>query len=91
MCSNVTTACACTWAGPGSVANAGRRRRPAGARGPTDEFGGRAVENPCDVYDPWATVPHLLGLDQTDLTHRSGARDFRLTDVHGTVLRDLID
>src|SRR4051812_35769978 len=58
--------------------------------GATDEFGYRAVEGACTVYDLWATVLHLLGLNHLDLTYRFGGRDIRLTDVHGHVLRDLL-
>ena len=58
--------------------------------GATDEFGYKAVEDPCDVYDLWATVLHLLGLDHEDLTYRFGGRDVRLTDVHGDILQPLI-
>ena len=58
--------------------------------GATDELGYYAVENPCTVYDLWATVLDLLGLDHESLTYRFGGRDFRLTDVHGRVLRELI-
>ena len=58
--------------------------------GATDEFGYRAVTDPCTVYDLWATVLHQLGVDHERLTYRSGGRDIRLTDVHGNVLTDLI-
>ena len=58
--------------------------------GATDEFGFRATENPVHVHDLHATMLHLLGLDHTRLTYRYAGRDFRLTDVHGTVIRDLI-
>ena len=58
--------------------------------GATDEFGYHAAENPCTMYDLWATVLHLLGLDHEALTFRFGGRDLRLTDVHGRVLKDLI-
>lgn len=58
--------------------------------GATDELGYRAVENPCTIYDLWATVLYLLGVDHTKLTYRYGGRDFRLTDVHGRLLRDLL-
>ncbi len=60
------------------------------AYGATDEFGYHAVEQPCTMYDLWATVLHLLGLDHEALTYRFGGRDLRLTDVHGRVLRDLL-
>ncbi len=58
--------------------------------GATDEFGFRAVENPVHVHDLHATVLHLLGFDHTQLTYRYAGRDFRLTDVHGKVVKDLI-
>ena len=58
--------------------------------GATDEFGYRAVEQPCDIYDLWATVLHLLGINHKDLTYRFSGRDVRLTDVHGNVLRDVL-
>ena len=60
------------------------------AYGATDELGYRAVEDPCDVYDLWATVLHLLGLDHERLTYRYAGRDVRLTDVHGRVLTKII-
>jgi len=58
--------------------------------GATDEFGYRAVENPCTLFDLWATVLHLLGLDHEKLTYRFGGRDYRLTDVHGTVIKSIL-
>jgi len=58
--------------------------------GATDEFGYRAVDKIATVYDLWATVLHQLGLDHNELTYRFGGRDFRLTDVHGHVLKDLV-
>jgi hypothetical protein len=58
--------------------------------GATDDFGYNAVEQPCTVYDLWATVLHLMGVDHEQLTYRFSGRDLRLTDVHGNVLRDII-
>jgi uncharacterized protein (DUF1501 family) len=58
--------------------------------GATDEFGYEAVENPVHVHDLHATILHLLGLDHETLTFRLAGRDFRLTDVHGKVVTDLI-
>jgi uncharacterized protein (DUF1501 family) len=58
--------------------------------GATDEFGFQAVENRVHVHDLHATVMHLLGFDHTRLTYRYAGRDFRLTDVHGNVVRELI-
>ncbi|MGC3971703.1 MAG: DUF1501 domain-containing protein [Pirellulales bacterium] len=57
--------------------------------GATDELGYHAVENVATVYDLWATVLHLMGVDHEALTYRFGGRDFRLTDVHGRVIRDV--
>ena len=60
------------------------------AYGETDEFGYYAVENSMTVYDLWATVLHLLGVDHERLTYRFSGRDYRLSDVHGRVIRDLL-
>ncbi len=60
------------------------------AYGATDDFGFKAVENPVHVHDLHATLLHLMGFDHEKLTYRYAGRDFRLTDVHGTVVRDLI-
>ena len=58
--------------------------------GATDEFGFKAVENRVHPHDVHATVLHLLGLDHTKLTYRYSGRDFRLTDVAGTVVKDVL-
>ena len=58
--------------------------------GATDEFGYRAIEDPCNIYDLWATVLHQLGIDHERLTFRYAGRDVRLTDVHGNVLRGIL-
>jgi hypothetical protein len=58
--------------------------------GATDEFGRRAVEKVTTVWDFYDTVLHLLGLDHTRLTWRYNGLDRRLTDVHGTVLADIL-
>ncbi len=60
------------------------------AYGATDDFGYRAVENPIHVHDLHATILHLLGLDHTRLTYRHAGRDYRLTDVHGKVIQDIL-
>ncbi len=60
------------------------------AYGATDEFGFRAVENPVHVHDLHATILYLLGFDHTKLTYRYAGRDFRLTDVHGRVVHEII-
>ncbi len=60
------------------------------AYGATDEFGNHAVENKVHVHDLHATILHLLGLDHERLTYRYSGRDFRLTDVHGKVVTDIV-
>jgi hypothetical protein len=58
--------------------------------GATDEFGFQAIENPVSVHDLHATVLHAMGLDHEQLTYRYAGRDFRLTDVHGRVLHEIL-
>ena len=60
------------------------------AYGSTDEFGFAAVENKVHVHDLHATMLHLMGLDHEKLTYRYSGRDFRLTDVHGHVVKDIL-
>jgi hypothetical protein len=58
--------------------------------GATDELGFEAVENKMHVHDLHATVLHLLGFDHEKLTYRYAGRDFRLTDIHGEVAKDIL-
>ena len=58
--------------------------------GSTDEFGFKAQENPVSVHDLHATMLHLLGLDHKRLTYRYAGRDFRLTDVSGKVIHEIL-
>lgn len=58
--------------------------------GATDEHGIRAVEKPVHVHDFHATILHLLGFDHEKLNFRHAGRDYRLTDVHGSVVRDIL-
>jgi len=58
--------------------------------GETDEFGFKAVHNKMHVHDLHATLLHLLGLDHQRLTYRHAGRDYRLTDVYGRVVHDII-
>ena len=58
--------------------------------GATDEFGWHAVQDKVHVHDLHATILHLMGLDHEKLTYRYGGRDYRLTDVHGHVVRDIL-
>lgn len=73
-----------------SVWMAGGGVRGGTTYGATDEFGFKATENPTSVHDLHATMLHLLGFDHEKLTYRYAGRDFRLTDVHGKVIRDII-
>ena len=58
--------------------------------GATDDYGYQAVDGVASVYDLWATVLQLLGLDHSALTFRHGGRDLRLTDVHGNVMKEIL-
>ena len=58
--------------------------------GATDEFGFRAIENRVHVHDFHATILHLMGLNHERLTYRYSGRDFRLTDVHGEVVKGIL-
>ncbi|MCA9091127.1 MAG: DUF1501 domain-containing protein [Planctomycetaceae bacterium] len=58
--------------------------------GSTDEYGYFAVENKVHTHDLHATLLHLLGLDHTRLTYRHAGRDFRLTDVYGEIVHDIL-
>ena len=73
-----------------SVFLAGGGVRGGTVYGATDEMGMHAVENVCDMHDLHATILHLAGLDHERLTFRHGGRDFRLTDVHGRVVKAIV-
>ena len=60
------------------------------AYGATDDFGFKAIENKVHVHDLHATILNQLGFDHTRLTYRYAGRDFRLTDVHGEVVKAII-
>ena len=69
---------------------AGAGVRAGYTHGETDDFGFHIVRDPVHVHDLQATILHLLGLDHERLTFRHAGRDFRLTDVHGRVVRELL-
>ncbi len=69
---------------------AGGGIKPGIQYGATDDYGYYAVENKIHFHDLHATILHLMGLEHTRLTYRHGGRDFRLTDVHGKVVHDII-
>ena len=72
-----------TWLAGGGV-------KPGFAYGSTDELGFQAVENKVHMHDLHATILHLLGLDHEKLTYSYAGRDFRLTDVHGRVVTEIM-
>jgi hypothetical protein len=69
---------------------AGGGVKPGITIGKTDDLGYNVVEDPVDVHDLHATILHLLGLDHTKLTYKFQGREFRLTDVHGNVVKKLL-
>jgi hypothetical protein len=69
---------------------AGGGVKPGTIYGKTDEFGAKIVENECHVHDFHATILHCLGFDHTKLTFRHAGRDYRLTDVAGRVVTDIL-
>ncbi|HEX4946714.1 MAG TPA: DUF1501 domain-containing protein [Blastocatellia bacterium] len=69
---------------------AGGGAKPGIVYGQSDEFGDQVAENEVHVHDFHATILHLLGFDHTRLTYRHGGRDYRLTDVHGNVVKGLL-
>jgi hypothetical protein len=69
---------------------AGGGIRPGISYGKTDEYSYNILENPVEVHDLHATMLHLLGLNHERLIFRLQGRDFRLTDVSGRIMKDLI-
>ena len=76
------------WAFSSWMAGAGIR--PGIVHGSTDKYGVRPEKNPVHLHDFHATILHLLGLDHEKLTYRHDGRDYRLTDVYGNVVTDII-
>jgi hypothetical protein len=69
---------------------AGGGIKPGISYGQTDDFCYNIVENPVHIHDLNATVLHCLGINHERLTYRFQGRDFRLTDVHGNVVKDIL-
>ena len=69
---------------------AGGGFKPGYAHGETDEFGFASMRGKVHMHDLHATLLHQMGLDHEKLTYRHAGRDFRLTDVYGRVVRDII-
>ena len=74
---------------PGPL-HAGAGVKRAWHHGATDEFGWKAVEDVCTIYDLHATILHLLGLDHTRLSYYHNGIERRLTDVHGHVIKGIL-
>ena len=69
---------------------AGGGAKPGTVYGASDDYGYQVAEDPVHLHDFHATILHLLGLDHERMTYRHAGRDFRLTDVHGRVVKDLL-
>ena len=69
---------------------AGGGFKPGTTHGNTDAYGHHAVEGEVHMHDLHATILHQLGLDHKKLTYRYDGRDFRLTDVHGRVVKEIL-
>jgi len=69
---------------------AGGGIKPGISYGATDEMGFNIVQNPVHVHDVQATILRLLGFDHEKLTYHFAGRDFRLTDVHGQVVKEIL-
>jgi len=69
---------------------AGAGVKPGMVYGKTDEFGYNIEENPVHVHDLQATMMHLFGIDHEKFTYKHQGRRFRLTDVHGEVVHDIL-
>jgi hypothetical protein len=69
---------------------AGAGVKPGVRCGATDEYGQKVAENNRHVHDLNATLLHLMGLGHERLTYKYSGRDFRLTDVHGNVIQDIL-
>ena len=69
---------------------AGAGMKPGLSYGSSDELGFHVADNPVHVHDLQATILHLLGFDHEKLTYKFQGRDFRLTDVHGNLVRAIL-
>jgi uncharacterized protein (DUF1501 family) len=69
---------------------AGGGFKPATRYGATDDYGYHAIENPVSIYDMHATILHAMGIDHQKLTYKHAGRDYRLTDVYGEPIKDLL-
>jgi hypothetical protein len=69
---------------------AGGGSKPGAIYGETDEFSYNIVRDPIHIHDLNATALHLLGMDHTRLTYRHQGRDYRLTDVHGELIQEVL-
>ena len=73
-----------------SIWMAGGGIKPGMVYGETDEFGYNIIKDPVHVHDFQATMLHLMGIDHEKLTYKYQGRRFRLTDVHGKVVKELL-
>ena len=73
-----------------SIWLAGGGVKPGISYGRTDDYSYNIVENPVEVHDLHATLLHLLGVDHKEMTYRHQGRDYRLTDVHGKIIKPIL-
>jgi hypothetical protein len=78
------------WANCYSSWIAGAGFKPGFSYGESDDYGYEVAKDECHIHDFHATVLHQMGLDHTKLTYRHDGRDYRLTDVEGRVLKELL-
>jgi uncharacterized protein (DUF1501 family) len=69
---------------------AGGGIKPGSVYGATDDFGWNTIKDPVHVHDMQATILHLCGIDHTKLTFRYQGRQYRLTDVHGNIVKGIL-
>ena len=69
---------------------AGGGIKPGTTFGATDELGYNVAENPVHIHDMQATLMHMLGIDHEQLTYKFQGRRYRLTDVHGKVVKEIL-
>ena len=73
-----------------SIWMAGANVKKGYTQGATDEFGYNIIEKPVHVHDFQATLLHILGIDHEKLTYKFQGRRYRLTDVHGNIVKELL-
>ena len=89
-CATIISAVISRWLWSGSRWLAGGGVKPGISYGKTDDYSYNIVENPVEVHDLHATMLNQLGINHERLAYRHQGRDYRLTDVHGKVVKDIL-